>query len=300
MFSCITLLDAKVEEHLKEALNKTEGHSLRNVDFIYMINLDKRPEKYAMSCSQLNPYGIFPYRFSAVNGWELPLEVINDVGLKYEPGMDRLVASAYPIEAGGLVSHEYMSVFGRTYFVHCMARGTIGIAMSHISVLKDAYYSGYNRIWVMEDDIAVIKDPRMIPDLIDELDTLVGKDNWDVLFTDQDYRSGQDIYVPAQGAAKRPDLDNSIQERLSDKYVKTEIINDHFKKIGARFGATSMIINRSGIVKLYQFALKHQIYLPYDMDNYLVPGIRRYGLRYNVVTNCLNALTDNALPGYLK
>jgi hypothetical protein len=66
------LLCADLEDHLKKvdrsASIATES-SLRNIDFIYMINLDQRPEKWKLSVDQLAPYGITPCRFSAVNGW---------------------------------------------------------------------------------------------------------------------------------------------------------------------------------------------------------------------------------------
>ena len=38
-------LFAKVEDHFKKALSKDGNHQIRNIDFIYMINLDERPEK---------------------------------------------------------------------------------------------------------------------------------------------------------------------------------------------------------------------------------------------------------------
>ncbi len=287
-----------VLDHLKKAEGKSSIHSMEGVDFIYMINLDQRPEKFLQASSELHSYGISPYRFSAVNGWELPLEVVNDVGLKYQNGMTALFATSYPLEAEGLPSHGFMKKEGLAYFVHCMAYGTIGCALSHISVLKDAWDSGYETIWVLEDDIIALKDPRTISDLIVKLDDLVGKDNWDVLFTDRDYRSSSGGYVVASGAAKRPDMDCSYEERYSDKYTVNTIVSEDFCKIGARFGAHSMIIRRSGIKKLLDFALEHQIYLPYDLDNYLAPGINRYSLCYDLVTNILHALTDNGTPGY--
>ena len=63
--------DAKsaLVRHLKPAEGKTGDHSIRNVYFIYMINLDARPEKYALARRYLEAYAITPYRFSAVNGW---------------------------------------------------------------------------------------------------------------------------------------------------------------------------------------------------------------------------------------
>lgn len=59
-----------------------------------------------------------------------------------------------------------------------------------------------------------------------------------------------------------------------------------------------MIIRRSGIKKLLDWSLTHQIFLPYDLENYLPPDINRYSLTYDLVSNLLNASTDNAHPFY--
>ncbi len=305
--ACIALLlfssasHAALQDHLKTAEAKGEDHRIRNVDFIYMINLDARPQKYTLSKMHLDGYGINPYRFSAVNGWELSMDAIEEVGVKYRPGMTPLLATTY-VEVDGrkIQSHEFMQEGDKTYFVHCMPLGAIGCALSHISVLQDAYDSGYETIWVMEDDVEPLGDPHLLSDLIDELDALVGQDGWDVLFTDMDYRSGVGKYVPAYGAAKRPDMDCSASERYSDKYTQTVEINEHFRKVAARFGTASMIIRRSGIIKLLEFSKNRNIYLPYDLENYLPEGIRRYGLTFDLVTNMLNALSDIGTPDYLN
>src|SRR5207237_6605093 len=96
-----------------------------------------------------------------------------------------------------------MAEGGKTYFVHCMALGAIGCSLSHISVLQDAYDSGYETIWVMEDDVEVLDDPHRLSDLVSELDTLVGPDRWDVLFTDVDYRIGVRRHLQASAGGKR-------------------------------------------------------------------------------------------------
>ena len=142
-------LEASVEDHFKPALNKSGAHSIENIDFIYMINLDQRPEKFERCIQQLHPYGVYPYRFSAVNGWELTLEAIQDVGVKFSADMNGgFLATSY-LEEDLAPFHEVIQTIGRTYFCHCMARGTIGIALSHLSVLQDALDSGYETIWVM-------------------------------------------------------------------------------------------------------------------------------------------------------
>lgn len=293
--------DGALHDHLKKAEGKGDNHKIRNIDFIYMINLDKRPEKYALSKQYLEKYGIHPYRFSAVNGWELSKEAIWDVGLKYQPGMTPLLATTFPFEVNGMVkSHEFMSEYGKTYFCHCLGPGAIGCSLSHISILQDAYDSGYQTIWVMEDDVEVIQDPNILSDLINELDLLVGADNWDVLFTDYDYRIGVNKYLPTYGAQKRPDMDCSQQERFSDKYAKKIQISEHFRTMGSRFGTASMIIRRSGIIKLLEFSKARNIFLPYDLENCLPDGIQRYGLTFDVVTNMLNSLSDLGAPTYMN
>ena len=291
---------ASLADHFKKVEKSSEPHGMRNIDFIYMINLDQRPEKFAQSTAQLSRYQISPYRFSAVNGWELSLEAINDVGLKFQPGMTPLLATTYLPEEQGKERHEVMSVYGRTYFCHCMARGTIGCALSHNSVLQDAWDSGYETIWVMEDDIEVLKDPNLISDLIEELDALVGKENWDVLFTDQDIRGGQGQYIPAYGSAERPDMDCSYEARFCERFTERREVSANLRKISARFGAHSMVIRRSGIQKLLDFANNHNIFFPYDMDNYLPEGINRYSSTFDIVSNLVGSLSDNGGANYEK
>ena len=290
LFAAATLW-GDLEDRLKKAEDKS-CQTLPNIDYIYMINLDQRPEKWAASIDQLTPYGIYPYRFSAVNGWELSLEAINDVGVKFAPEMRGgwLGTSYLTFEP----SHELIQCIGQTYFGHCQARGTIGIALSHISVLQDAYDSGYETIWVMEDDIEVLRDPRVLSEIIEELDLAVGKKNWDILFTDRDIRDKEGRYVPTYYAGRRPDYEstNAFSSRVQ--------IDPQFIKIGARSGAHSMIVRRSGMRKLLQFFKAHNIFFPYDMDFILPQGIQLYTVTDDIVSNFHFASSDNGGPNYLN
>jgi GR25 family glycosyltransferase involved in LPS biosynthesis len=289
-------LYADLEPYLKKCPHKGNSHSIENVDFIYMINLDQRPEKLERSLNQLAPYGIEPYRFSAVNGWELTLEALNDVGLQFSPEMDRgIMGTCYPLNGNFEPSHEFIQNEGQSYFCHCMARGTVGIALSHISVLQDAYDSNYETIWVMEDDIDVVADPRQVSSLIEELDREVGHDNWDVLFTDRDIRDANGNRVTTYWAGRRPDF--LVFTRLND-YTKKEQISNHFIKIGARSGGHSMILRRSGIQKLLRFFKAHQIFFPYDMEYILPTGIKLFTVVEDVVSNSPKAPSDNGGPNY--
>lgn len=289
-------LHAKLEDHFKPAPNKSNIHQMKNIDFIYMINLDARPEKFQASLDQLAPYDIHPYRFSAVNGWELTLEDINDVATTYEPWMNgNMFGTSYLIEDGGNPSHEQIHVVGKKYFCHCMSRGAIGIILSHLSILQDAYDSGYETIWVMEDDIQLVRNPHRLSSLIEELDRLTRKKGWDILFTDQDTKNQKGEYVPCKGYALKPNFSPKNPERFS------QVTNiGSFKKIGARYGAYSMIVRRSGMKKILDFIKKHQVFLPYDMEFYLPDDIKIYGVKEDIVSTEPTALSDNGGPNYLK
>lgn len=293
-------LEASIEAYFKKAEDKSDGshNQIKNIDFVYTINLDQRPEKFAHCLAELAPYGIYPYRFSAVNGWELSLETINMLGIPYQKGMVKnLWGTAYLPDGDFEPLHEVMHVQGRTYFCHCMSRGAIGIVLSHLSVLQDAYDSGYETIWVMEDDIEVIQNPHVLSQLIDELNFLTKKrGGWDILFTDQDTKSQEGQYVRCLGYATRPNYTPNNPKRFSSIVA----VNSTFKKIGARYGAYSMIVNRSGMNKLLRFFKTYGIFLPYDMDFYLPDDIAMYGVFSDIVSTQPKALSDNAGPNYKK
>ncbi len=296
-FALAASLLADLEDHLKKACNKSPVHSMNGIDFIYLINLDQRPEKFRASLDQLAPFQIYPYRFSAVNGWELSLEALNDVALKYSIEMEGgFLGTAYPLDGHFEPSHQVIQNYGQSYFCHCMARGTVGICLSHISVLQDAFDSGYETIWVMEDDIEVLCDPRILPNVIERLDALVGKENWDILFTDRDMRDANGMYTTTYWAGKRPDY---LGFSTNDFAKKTRISPD-FYEIGARSGATSMIIRRSGIQKLLAYFKAHQIFFPYDMEYIFPRGIKLYTLAEDIVSNVPKAASDNGAPNYLN
>jgi GR25 family glycosyltransferase involved in LPS biosynthesis len=287
-------LCAGIGIYFKKANNKKDrNHAMPQIDFIYMINLDERPEKYASSMEKLIPYGIFPFRFSGVNGWKLPLRIINDVGFKYDSSLvEGLEGTTYDL--GEKPHHEIMHVKGRNYFSHCMNRGAIGIVLSHLSVLQDALDSGYETIWVMEDDIEIIQNPHLISDLIKKLDMLLGKNGWDILFTDRDTKDRQGNYVLCTSYASKP---NFVPANPA-KFQEIKDIGPDFRKIGARYGAYSMIVRRSGMKKMLRFIKQYKVFLPYDMEYTLPNNIRLYTVRNDVVSTQITALSDNGAPRY--
>jgi len=288
------LITAELKDHLRKANNKTDLFQIKNIDFIYMINLDERPQKFEKSLQELFPYGITPYRFSAINGWNLSLDTINQLGIKYESWMTNSISgTCYLEENRGRPLHEQMRE-GRIYFSFDVALGAIGCALSHFSVLQDALDSGYQTIWVMEDDIEVIQNPHLLSDRIDELDRAVGKGNWDILFTDQDTKGQDGNYVPCFSHTPRPNFSPLQPSKFSER----KNITPHLRQIGARYGSYSMIIRRSGMKKILDFINDYQLFLPYDMEYTLPEGISLYTVRQDIVSTLPRAPSDNGSPNY--
>ncbi len=301
---CCANLHAGIEQYFKKADGKSGPYQMRNIDFIYVINLDQRPEKYEATLKELAPYGITPYRFSAVNGWELTFEAINNLGIKFQHGMRATKGTSYFPEDNGLPQHSLpIQNYGQTYFCHCMAWGAIGCCLSHLSVLQDAYDAGYETIWVIEDDIEIIRDPHILSDLIDNLDARVGKGQWDILFTDKDTKNHEGKYIPCLSYAPRPNFTPANPEIFSQRhpiYDKLSPTKAIFSRIGARYGTYSMIIRRSGMKKILDFFKQYQLFLPIDMEIPQVPGIRLYAVQEDVVATYIRAASDNGGPYYLN
>ena len=296
LLACVASLSADLEDHFKKVFNPSPLYSMREIDFIYLINLDQRPEKCRVSLEQLARFGVYPYRFSAVNGWELSLDALNEIGLTYSIEMEGGFLGTCYLDEDFQPTHEVIQNYGQNYFCHCMSRGAIGIVLSHLSVLQDAWDRGYETIWVMEDDIDVIQDPRLISEKIAALDALVGRGNWDVLFTDRDIKDANGNYATTYWAGRRPDY---IGFSTND-FAKKEKVGPGFYQIGARSGATSMILRRSGIEKLLRYFKAHQIFFPYDMEYIFPRGIKLYTVEEDIVSNLPKAASDNGGPNYLS
>ncbi len=295
---CLSLAyaEAGIEKYFKPALNKTEVSSIAGVDYIYMINLDPRPERYERTMKALQPYGIKPYRFSAVNGWKLPFEAIDELGIVYESSMPPgPIASVYRhVEDKEYMSFEIMKEPGVCYYSHSLSRGAIGCILSHLSILQDAYDSGYQTIWIMEDDIRIVSNPHELSFLISTLDNHAP--GWDVFFTDNEVKGASGAPVPCLMIRPRP----LVQLQPLEYYLRRTYIASDVISIGMRFGSASMIVRRSGMKKILDFFKTYKIYFPYDIDYFFVPGIHFYALTRDIVTNIAGGESDNGQPTYVE
>ncbi|MGH7890359.1 MAG: glycosyltransferase family 25 protein [Thermodesulfobacteriota bacterium] len=284
---------APLEVFLKKPLDKSSEHSVDPIDFIYMINLDERPEKFQLSAANFNLCGITPYRFSAVNGWNLPTSTLRELGLKFSHSLNQEKFMGSVFKKVESYSNEMIEKVGETYFALGMSRGAIGIVLSHLSVLQDAYDSGYKTIWVMEDDAEILADPWQIPGLIQKLDQL--DHDWDILFTDTDTKDTEGRHVPCRALAARP---NFSVPPLTTFFEKFYAVGNDFSRTGMRYGAYSMVVRRSGMKKILEHFKTYGIFLPYDMDYWLAPDLRMYGPNKDIVSHRVGAPSDNSEPAF--
>jgi len=174
------------------------------------------------------------------------------------------------------------AAYGKACFSGWTVKGTIGCSLSHLSVIKDGYDSGHETIWILEDDIEVLDDPHKLSGLIDELDELVGKGNWDVLYTDYDYLVvdlTRDL-TPQIPMMWRPDMPYFNPFRLAQHCD----LSDRFMKIGSRSRAHSIIYRRSGMEKILRFYREHNNFLPYDQEMAMIPDLQMYVVKEPVVS----------------
>ncbi len=292
---------AGIEDCYRKLENKLGSGGMKNIDYIYLINLDQRPEKWANCLDQLLPYGILPERFPGIYGWSLSPAVLNDMAVKFQHGMwtGKESVMHFPMDGDGTPQWVFLS--GAFYGKGCLSgwtvKGTLGCTLSHLSILKDAYDSGYNTIWIMEDDIAVYEDPHILSDLIEELDQLVGQGGWDALYTDYNFLAvdkSKDLSSQIPSLYWRPDMPYLDVRFLAD-YTE---LGEKFVKIGSRMRNHSIIYSRSGIERIVNFYKARNNFLPFDNEIALIPGIRLYTLKKAIVS--FNETTSDTRSRYFR
>jgi len=278
-------VNAGVLDHCKKVGMKRESSAPKNIDYVYVINLDQRLERWIQSLKQLAPYKIVPQRFSAIYGWTLTADVLNDIGLVFQHGMwtGNEHVMVFPPEKNGAWDFKFLTgaFYGWTCFSGWTVKGTIGCSLSHLSVLKDAWESGYQTVWILEDDFQILGNPHKLSNLIAELNELVGPDGWDALYTDYDFLNvdPKRSLVEQFPYLWRPDMPF---RDITPLCTHVEV-NDHFLKIGSRMRAHSIIYSRCGIDKIIRFYQTHGNFLPYDQELALIPDINMFVTKETIV-----------------
>lgn len=215
--------------------------SLNNIDQIYVINLDIRPEKWEKTRRQLENFNLKALRVSAINGWKMDRGLRNEISKR-------------------LLSWEALS------------DGQLGCFLSHITVLKDAFKKQYKCIWVLEDDIIALEDLRELDGLVEKMN--VFDPEWDLLFTNVNNRINNSMNNPMLTfeMVMGPTFNYSLV--TDPNFTPNE--NEEFRRIQYRLGTYSMIISKKGVQKLLESYQTHKANFPVDMQMHCCPNKRYY------------------------
>lgn len=233
-------------KYLKKINSVQKNSGVNRVDCIYVINLDRRPEKWKRMQGVLKEVGINGNRFSAIDG----------MGISDETQIE--LAGNYPVR---------------------MLKGEVGCLLSHVSVIKDAYDRGFNLIWVFEDDIEIVEDPRVMTPIIKAL-TMIDP-NWDVLYTDIDSKHNNGETALALGLDFRPDR---LFHYPLEYYLRRRPVNPDLMRLGQRYGLYSYLVSRKGMKKIYHYFTHVYLWTAIDIDIHYIPTLREYSTTREIVT----------------
>ena len=213
------------------------------VDCIYVINLDKRPERLQKVFSEFASHGLFLTRIQAIDGSCLTTEQKKELQGPYSPDM-----------TGGM----------------------FGCLLSHVSAYQHACKNNFSLVWILEDDATIVGDIQQIPSLIQELSTL--DPDWDILYTDTYSRTYDEFYIipDPSSISLPPDRKNlTIRPR--------EDVSANFVTSGFRYGTHSYILSRKGMSKLQNYFLHTFVWAPIDVDIHFIPELREYCTKKEIV-----------------
>jgi hypothetical protein len=239
--------ETAVAKYLKPVEISEFESGLNLVDCIYVINLDKRPEKWKRVKKSFDKRHLKVNRVSGIDGKLIPPSVLEEL------------AGSYP---------------NRLY------PGEIGCLLAHVSVIKDAYERGFQIVWIAEDDMFFLDNVKLIPYLLTKLSRI--DPDWDIFYTDIDSRSLDGGHNPSLGSDFRPDR---VYEDRKHYHERTFVDYD-IMKLGQRYGLYSTFMSRKGLKKVFDYFTHVYVWSPVDIEMHYIPGIRAYSVTQDIVTVC--------------
>jgi len=238
-----------------------ESKELKNIDCIYVLNLDERSEKWHYTNSILAKYGITYNRFSGITGWKF--------------------------------TDEEWAEIKKLYSNKCnLQKGKVGCILSHLSIIQDAYDRGFENIWILQDDIDILRDPKLIDEYVDQLSEIDPK--WDLLYTDLDMRQYENPEKPLKALCITGATRDNQKPHSESWYLQRYNINEDFQRIRLRYGFHSVILSRRSMEKILYYFKHVELQTCFDIDVDFVPEINQYGLRDPIIVNSSNWLISDS------
>jgi hypothetical protein len=262
------------------------------IEAVYCINAGLDPFADMQSLDELKKFQIQPIVLSPIKNHHISQTSLHEIGLKFSSDMQKSRWASYctswdPWQKDFVFltpTHSALSIFS-VY----ISQETILKSLNFLNVIKNAHEMNYAMIWIVDGAIQIVSDPNQIPVKIDSLNKLIGKDQWDILYTDNDthdyslYQGFNDFESDLKGLDLswfwRPD-------HLPDfkKLSSRTVVSQDFIKIGSRMRTHSLIINKTGLEKIMTYYASHGCFNPLDHEIAMIPNIQLYALRNNLVT----------------
>ena len=243
--------------------NPSVGNFIDNYfNAIYVINLDKRIQRWEAIQKQLHDAGI--HNFKRMPGINIPEKELTKIPKKDYANFR------------GLETITNKEKFGKKYIL-----GALGCRKAHLNCVKDAKSKNYNKILILEDDVMVDKNANtLFANIINE----VGG-NWGMLYLGGDYWDDNKTFQ-ASSYALDGALFDSILQTMEKSGEETDFYYvNYIQPYHVTFRATPMIMMqaKNGSDIPTTDGLPHKIEA--------IQKIKKKGITFN----CRNGSADNAI-----
>lgn len=209
-------------------------------DAIYVINLDRTPERFENTKKQLNEFDLNPTRFSAVDGFDVTLtnkrtgEIISGKQtMQNIKKYTNIKSELYHVEYKGKYKDaEFELSTNNSSF----SAGEIGITFSHRAIWADIVKNKYKKVIVFEDDAIPLKNFR--ENLFDLLQNI--PQDSDITFISVGIRKDKSYYFPDIDKIFR-DFDNVPNNKFVAKIQPTNRVYGMFAYIVGENGAKKLL-----------------------------------------------------------
>lgn len=217
---------------------------ISSYDMVYVINLDRSPERYEKVKEQLNSFGIECRRFSAIDGHQVKLKNLQTeeefFGIDIKNKFAQIKKSVtYKVTCNPSEENpaEFNYIGSTNHLRLTLSSGELGLWCSSVMLWKDIVNNDYKNIIVFEDDIIIKVDnfKQKLNDFITHIPA-----TYDLAYIDMHHDRGTEIF-----------LDNN-------PYVSK------FSDDSLGWGTWSMIYNNKAIKSL--LSLEHY---SYSLDGFL-------------------------------
>ena len=164
------------------------------------------------------------------------------------------------------------------YFHKKMSLVDIRDALTHLSIINNALKNGYETIWIMDEDVQI----RCLPQEVLRCVKIANEQNqdWGLLYTDEGTRNESGKVLHRHKLFRRPDIPFDMDAMYLDRILLDEkpfdFTADSNFHVGLLVGAHSYLLNRHGMETILNYYKANKIFIPYEMEIQVIPGIVPY------------------------